>query len=344
VNYRSIIAALVAGTMLAGCGQAATASNEASPSSFGVSAARIAYSAPNARTAKLFVANCHDVTAYEVPTGQYLKALGKAPDDGRTLYVTHNGQVLVGIDGGSEIRIYGSKKRRLQNLKVENPWAMTQDLAGDLFVLSRGHAVYEYAPGASEPYDPTPVRTITTDIKGATSIVVDSSGYLYVANWERGGKMTVPVFAPGGDSPTRTISDGISAPYSLALDASGNIYVGNYGPPSTVTVYAAGTTTLTHTITSDVNEPIDLAFDSSGNLYVANNQNYGVSVYAAKTFEQIRSIPTGSPGGLAFDDSGNLYIGNFYANSVSVYPPGSSTPAQTITQNVCYPTDVAIQQ
>jgi sugar lactone lactonase YvrE len=305
-------------------------------------------------SAKLLVANCYDATVYQIPGGNYQKRIGFAKTDRRSLLVTTNGYAVVGIPAGSYVKVYGGPKFKfLQKITVKSPFAMAQDPSGNLFVLSQGRSVYEYAPGSSLPYNPTPVRAITSSLKDAQNIAVDTEGNLYVANTGVRFKGTnVPVFAPGSTTPTRTITQGISGPYSIALDQSDNLYVGNFLalPDGDVTVYKAGTSTPTTTITSGISQPSNLAFDGSGNLYVANENQaqrpYTVTEYSAKHYALTRTISNGVdlPDGLAFDREDNLYVANFYDNSVTGYPSGTTQPMQTITQNVCYPSAVGIQE
>ena len=98
------------------------------------------------------------------------------------------------------------------------------------------------------------------------ALAVDSSGDLYVANYDNS---TVEEFASGSTTPSATYSAGVSKPYALALDSSGNLYVANYGN-NTVEEFASGSTTPSATYSAGVSKPDALALDSSGNLYVAD--------------------------------------------------------------------------
>jgi hypothetical protein len=79
------------------------------------------------------------------------------------------------------------------------------------------------------------------------------------------------------------------------------------------------------------------------------NDGY-VTAYAAADFSLIRTIAKGviDPFGIAFDGYGNLFVANEYSPStngysaVTVYAPNGSTPTQSISKNVSYPSDVAV--
>ncbi len=354
MNHRSIIAALIAGILLAGC---SIPGNGLGAGVLGAGSPRSATEQSRGKSATLFVANGADVAIYDAQTGAYKKAICKGGSTVRSLFTTSNGYAIVGRPQSAVVSIYGGpRKRELQKIRIPHPIAMATDADGDLFILSvhKGKRVEVFAPGSSLPYDPTPVRTISSGVGNALNITVDTAGNLYVPNWGVNRGKNVTIYAPGSSTPTRTISQGISGPYAVALDPANNVYVSNDGSGTgehgSVTVYAAGTTTLLSTITLGIAFPHSLAFDGSGNLYVANlgvpdYGGEGVTAYAPKTFNLIRTITSGidSPGGIAFDNTGDLFVPNFYA-AVTVYSPNSDMLTQTIAQNVLYPTSVSVQQ
>jgi sugar lactone lactonase YvrE len=360
VNYRSIIAALAAGILLAAC---STPRNESENGILGLEPAGAMRSQSKGKDATLFVANAYNVTIYDAETGAFRKRINNGEPDLRSLFVTSKGEVIVGKPQASLVVIYGgADMRMLQKIKIPRPLAMATDTDGNLFVLSvhKGKSVEVFAPASSLPYNPIPVRSISSGINNAQSITVDTAGNLYVPNWGGFRGKIVSVYAPGSSTPTRTITQGVLGPWAVALDAANNVYVSNTGSVTGsgengfVTVYDADTTKLTKTITTGIFNPHNLVFDGSGDLYVANEGggegggDGDVTAYAPKSFSLIRTIKDGIRyPSIALDNKGNLFVANDYNGSsdistVTVYSPGSDTPTQTITQDVLSPSGVSI--
>ena len=63
------------------------------------------------------------------------------------------------------------------------------------------------------------LRTISKGIDDPVGLALDSSGNLYVTNFDGGTQQcgTVTVYAPGSDVGLRTISKGVAKPLQLAL-------------------------------------------------------------------------------------------------------------------------------
>jgi sugar lactone lactonase YvrE len=247
---------------------------------------------------------------------------------------------------------------------MENPTALIFDGSGNLYVAndgcpasSCGHVVPStvtvYAPGSTKV-----LRTITTTVDQPFALAFDSSGNLYVANYNAN---SVTVYAPGSTKVLRTIEKGVDRPDALAFDGPGNLYVANYpcrfascrNRASSVTVYASGRGKVLRTISQGVASPFALAFDRSGNLYIANNWFGYVTVYAPGSTKVLRTIKkdVAVPTALAFDASDNLYVGNggcgpsscsgYKPSTVTVYAPGSTKLSRTISHGVLGPAAIA---
>jgi hypothetical protein len=315
MNYRSIMATLATGSMLAGCAAGPATLNT------GSTITRMAKTISSGSQAILYVADTGSaleqgaVTIYGAKKGNLKATIADKVNSPRAILLNSSGDLIVANYGGSSVTIYDAKTRRLlQKLKVSKPRALTLDPSGDLYVLNAG-SVSAFSPSTSNEYDSKPYRTITSGIKSGEDIAADAKGNVYVTNFalpQKGGN-TVTVYEPGSDSPSQTITDGLDRPYSIALDSSQNIYIGNLGSgpsfKSSVTVYQAGTASLTATITNGVANQNELVFDS-GNLYVVNDKG-DVTEYAPSTFELIRTLVTGDlPVAITFDSRGNAYVAN----------------------------------
>lgn len=193
-----------------------------------------------------------------------------------------------------------------------------------------------------KPADTTPSRSLTmgnspTGIDSPLSVVVDSTGNLYVANWGS-NTIGVSVFAPGATTPSRNITAGINRVTLLAFDTAGNLYAGNYGGPSTITEYAPGGSTVVRTFgsTSGITSINGMAVDRFGNVYSGNYASTStVTEFTAASFAspvRTLTLPSAYPYAVATDPIGNVYAPASGASEVLVFPPGSSTTAsRTLT-------------
>jgi hypothetical protein len=83
-------------------------------------------------------------------------------------------------------------------------------------------------------------------------------------------------------------------------------------------------------------------------LYVNGYRNSVVEVYdlAEPGDPLVDSITNGvdGPGGMAIDDRGTLYVANNNNGTVTEYPFGSTAPSLTLSQDLSFPTDVAVAE
>jgi len=123
------------------------------------------------------------------------------------------------------VYVYGpGQLRPVRKIHAPSVCGLTTDAGGRLYLLNcsgRGvtPTVRIYAPGNS-----TPERTITAGLANPSSIAIDGSGYLYVANrgpyQKRGKKYVQPsisVYAPRRTAPSRTITDGLDGPIDIVF-------------------------------------------------------------------------------------------------------------------------------
>ncbi|MGH7738236.1 MAG: hypothetical protein ACREMP_10300 [Candidatus Tyrphobacter sp.] len=195
-----------------------------------------------------------------------------------------------------------------------------------------------------------PMKTIggpATTIAGPGGIYVDSSGTLYVADFQTGDIDVFAAGASGNVAPTRQIT-GLGVLSGLWLDASGNIWVGSPGQ-SAILEFAnntSGAATPIATIKSpDLGEVIGVYIDGHQNVWAANCDTKNVVEFAAGSTGSsvtptvdISGSNTGftCPNGIVVDSSGKIYVGDYGAASVYVFAPGTNgnvAPTQTIPAN-----------
>ena len=199
-------------------------------------------------------------------------------------------------------------------------------------------AVTVYAPGSDSV-----LRTISN--LAPSTIGLDSSGNLYVANVPTGKSGNVAVYRAGTSSILRKITNSIQAPKALAFDSSGNLYVAN--SYFWVEIYPPGGTSPSGAL--KVFYAAALVFDRSGDLYVASDPSpYGhgksqVLVFAPDR-KQLRTIVQGlsTPIALALSSVGNLFVANYMGDDVTVYAPGKTSVIRTIAQGIKRPYALAL--
>jgi hypothetical protein len=155
------------------------------------------------------------------------------------------------------------------------PSGIVVDPSGNLFVTNRGNgtdrpgSVTEFAKGANG--DATPIATIAghnTGLRQPKDLAMDSSGTLFVTNFDGGSVTEFAKGANGDVAPTAMIqgpATGLSnGPAGVRLDSAGNLFVVNTFPNSVVEFPkgASGNATPTATITgpaTGLNGPYSVA-------------------------------------------------------------------------------------
>jgi len=181
------------------------------------------------------------------------------------------------------------------------PIAAAVDSSGDIYVADYGNnLIREISPslvvttlaGGGTSFNGTGTAA---QFDGPTGIAVDSSGNVYVADWDNqlirkitGG--VVSTFAGQQGVTGATNATGTAAsfnyPNSVAVDSSGNIYIADeynqlireITPGGVVSTLAgqAGVTGATNATgtAATFNYPQGIAVDSSGNVYVGDTNNF----------------------------------------------------------------------
>jgi len=199
----------------------------------------------------------------------------------------------------------------------------------------------------------------TATFNGPTSVAVDQSGNIYVAddNNNQIRKITSAglVSTLAGSDSTGAV-DGIGAaayffgPSGVACDAQGNVYVADAGNNLIRMVTPAGSTstiagninagaTNGALLSSSFNNPTGIALDRSGNIYVAdmlNNLIRKISGNQVTTFAgsdtsaSINGQGTAAgfyfPNSIATDASGNVYVTEYVSDLIrKIDPSGNVT-------------------
>ncbi len=192
---------------------------------------------------------------------------------------------------------------------------------------------------------------LTADMAYPQGIARDTSGRIYIANFDT-NTMTVYAATANGNVPPIAVIGGsntrLAGPTGIALDSSGKIYVVNSAEyrNGSITIYPplgtsigilnqapiaaiAGSKTL-------LDNPTGIALDAQGNMYIANELHFSrkpdqrfdrgrLTVYPAGSRGNIAPIAVISgartglalPLGIALDSDGNVYVANSYTANTS---------------------------
>lgn len=189
------------------------------------------------------------------------------------------------------------------------------------FDNSTGHQLETaaYPLTNTSPVTLTIDRSIGNGLNGASPLLFDSSGRLWVGNPGPSPStisvFTLPLSASSSASFILTLT-GCVAVFGMAFDHNGNLWAGCNGSGDVIEYTGPFTTTATLTAANTlvVPQPGYPAFDAAGNLYVARDSvPYRINVFTAPIglgATPARSL-TGvtKPFALAFDAAGNLYAG-----------------------------------
>jgi sugar lactone lactonase YvrE len=349
VNYRSMIAVLAAGMILAGCDEGAQSAAILSLNSMNRAPSQAPQMSRGAKqTYDVYVASLQGkggrVTVYSRKTARLIQTISNNLKEPSALIFDFMGNLFVSAKHG--IYEFGPGQdvpsRILHGVGNGDPMAI--DGANNLYVGS-GASVHVYAPGATSPS-----RSITDGVTFAAELIFDRSGNLYVANGVN-SPYSISVYAPGGSTPFETITQGIDEPTALAVDTAGNLYVADSsdGGPRSITVYAPTTGALIRTITGlgFSISPQSIALDTNDNLFVVGEGSTGsagsVDVIKAGKTRIGRSISSGIDGpiALAFDQYGRLYVANAFNNTVTAYVGGGEKLGNTYSDGINLPEAIA---
>ena len=269
-----------------------------------------------------------------------------------------NSNGIISTVAGNGISGYSGDGGSATSANISLPLGVLTDTNGNLYIADMGNNrvrkvstngnISTIAGNGTAGYSGDGGLATSAQLNEASSIAIDASGNLYIADYNNNRIRKVDnkgnISTVGGNGlATYYSSDGIAAinaelnnPTGVATDALGNIYiadatnnrirkVSNSGVISTL---AGGNTTY-----AEVSNPQGVAVDAYGNLYFAdagNNRIAKVSTSGGYTTTVVgngvgtyrgdgglaTSASLYNPTGIAVDTSGNIYIADAYNNRI----------------------------
>lgn len=224
---------------------------------------------------------------------------------------------------------------------LNEPRKVAVDSRGNVYVTDENR-VLKLAPGAAES-TVLPFAGIRSPTAG---IAVDQHENVYVAEWNKGGRVLELV--AGATSPSELPFGQLEGPVGVAVDPSGNVYVADFvggdgGRVLKLAPGAAAPTELPFTETAaglELHQPWGIAADTAGSVYVITAWGRVLKLAPGATGATVLPFSgLDHPDGIAVDTAGNVYVANI--SDVQKLAPGAKE-STTLAFVGIYPNDVAV--
>ncbi len=218
---------------------------------------------------------------------------------------------------GSGLSLFYGDNGAATAARMNNPWAVAVDGAGNLFIADAGNNRIRKV---------TADGTITTAAgDGDTSVLssplgvaVDGNGTLYIA--DSGNNQVEALSADGAFS---ILVGQLKNPSAVAVDGAGDVFVADRGNGRILEVSADGAVTVAATVA----DPVAVAVDAAGNLYVSDNSQNALLEIGAQGTATTLWKGKDAPRGVVVDAQGNVYVSDSGGNRVRTIAAGGAAAA-----------------
>jgi sugar lactone lactonase YvrE len=232
-----------------------------------------------------------------------------------TFAIDHSGNLYVADQvNDTLVKIDIATGAQTTVISGQNIGAFALDRSGNIYAyqIIDGHAaLVVFSPDGGGPF---PV--VTSGIKGISSIAIDSTGAIYIAD---GPGNVIDRVDPATYAVTVAVS-GLNSPQSIAVDTYGNLYISQEpvaaGDPW---LYELNSDSQLLPITvnlESVGDPITA--DPYGNIYVSDYQGNVLQIPAGTTTPKSFAFGFNQLSGIAVDGSGDLFFGQSSNSTVSI--------------------------
>ncbi len=283
------------------------------------------------------------------PRGLFINSTGHVyatdPDYG------NNDSIHIFTQNGTFIRSIGGDGD--PNINFYNPQAIVVNSSGHMFIADENTN-----PRGIKIINPdgTNSRNITTSIVSPDDMKLNSTGYLYVADYY------MKIYTPDGQYLWNHQSPNSNGFHQfLAIDSSDNIYISDADSSyEDVKKYSPGMEFLDtigfpyYSLPGQFNNPQDVAINGTGYYYVSDTYNHRIQIFTpgGQYLSSFGSRGSGigqfdTPRGIDINASGHVYVADQYGDRVCVFDQNGNWVRSfgshgALNGQFEYPYDVAI--
>ena len=241
--------------------------------------------------------------------------------------------------------------------QFSNPSGVFVDAGGSIYVADeQNHRIQQFPPYSSSTTQGTTVAggkdsgSTANLLKYPSSVYVDGSGYIYVAD---NGNNRIQKFRPGqpdavtvaGGNGYGAAANQLNSPAAVFVDGQANIYVADLGN-NRIQKFPPGSTSSSNGITvaggkglgtapDQLAQPSSVFVDAAGTLYVADKLNGRVQKFPPNSTSGTNATTVAggnglgpaanqldNPDGVFIDATGNIYVADDANNRIQQFMPG----------------------
>jgi sugar lactone lactonase YvrE len=204
-----------------------------------------------------------------------------------------------------------------------NPYSMTVDAAGDVFIADYGNSRVVEVPylALTGTYGPQITIASNPGVYLPAAVAVDGAGNVFIADWGQGQVVELP-YLGNGNYGTQIQLAGIDS-QGLAVDAAGDVFISDWANGDVVEVPAGGGAQIT--VVTGLNRPEGVAVDAAGDVFVADAAGHRVLEVTPSGTQSTVGSGWSNPTGVAVDAAGDVFISDTGLNQVVEVPAGGGT-------------------